>query len=517
MTDSSNTATLAGLTPASEQARQQTNSQSGWSSATGSFSSSPVTVDSHQQRTLQPAQAEPWQTLAIRSSDPLANNENQVCLRKRPANNSYDCTSFGQQHQAQHPWLRATSDCLSKLAKTSTESHLQQESLKVPWAWIARDLLQLLPANSCYRYFLEDDNLFCQFLQQLTSDNVDDLSESGAKMMAAILCQLAKQDPEALAEYSEASPVVLQRIAEVCSTLCRANNSSGAAEYAVDVAECLLIHHKADKRSRSKQQTMKKALRMLLLLPADLQNAACTKLMQPHQNFHALFLKMEDLPGPLQHCQISLAVESMERRFKTSKTISQKDSSSICDWAIWAPVHYNQLLVKMVELAVRAHRLLHQVKNARLNVAAVGRVQNYIDLMRQICQPNKLNSVLAAAQDRDRHAVQLVKWVACLYTGTEQSKDLAAAGITNHQMHLYLLEVTNSIQADAVSMQRISQALLKLDASVHVHGRLSMQTTGRNNSSSHEPPAATTKTGELTFNTGVAPMQVVATEIMLLQ
>lgn len=499
------------LTQASMQARQQVNSQSTWPSSIRSFSSGPVTAVSHQQKTLQTAQAEPRQTPVIRLLDALPKTEYQVYLCKRPADNEYDCANFGQQYQAQHPWPGAISDCLSKLAKANTEGHLQQESLKIPWVWIARDLIQLLPANSCYRYFLEDDNLFCQFLQQLTSDNVDDLSEPGAKMMAAILCQLAKQDPEALAEYTEASAAVLQRITEVCSTLCKANRSSGAAAYAVDVAGCLLIHHTADIRN-PKQQAMKKALHMLLPLPLELQNAACLKLMQPHQSFHTLFLRVEDMPEPLQHCQVSLAAESLERRLKDSKKISKKDASNICEWAIWssAPVHHNQALVKMVELAVRAHHLLHQVKSARFNVAAVGTVQHYIQLMRQTCQPDKLNSVLAAAQDRDRHAVQLVKWVACLYNSTEQSKDAAAAGITNHQIRMYLLDVANSIQTDTVSMQQISQALLKLDPSVHTHGQLSMQKADRQEPSSHEPPAATTETGELTFITGFAPTEPAA-------
>ena len=494
---------LAGLVQESKQARQQTNSQSSWSSAPGSFSSSLVTAVSHQQRTLQPAQAEPWQTPVISSSNPPGNNEYQVCLCKRPANNTYDCISFGQQHQGQQPWLRVVSDCLSKLAETSAKG-LQQETLKVPWAWIARDLIQLLPASSCYRCFLEDEDLFCQFMQQLTSNNVDILPEPGASMMARILCQLANQDPEALAEYTEASPAVLHRIKDVCSALCRANKSSDAAEYAVSVAGCLLVHHKADKRSR--QQAMKNSLHMLLLLPADLQNAACTKLMQPYQSFHALFLRLDDLPEPLWHCQISLAVESLEHRSKTFEKISHKDASSICQWSIWAsaPVHHNQPLVKMIELAVRANHLLQQVQSARLSVTAVGTVQHYIELVRQTCQPDKLNSVLAAAQGRDGHAVQLVEWVACLYTNTRQSEDPAAAGINNHEMLMYLLEVTNSIQADALSMQRIFQALLKLDPNVHTHGQLSMQTADRNKSSSHKPPAAITKTGELTSKTTFA-------------
>lgn len=497
---------LAGLVQVIKQPRQQTNSQSSWPSATSSFNSSPVThwtAVSHQQRIFQPAQAEPWQTPVIRLSDPPAKKEYQVCLCKRPANNTYDCICFGQQHQAQQPWLRVVSDCLSKLAETSAEG-LQQETLKVPWAWIARDLIQLLPASSCYRCFLEDDDLFCQFMQQLTSNNVDILPEPGASMMARILCQLANQDPEALAEYTEASPAVLHRIKDVCSALCRANKSSDAAEYAVSVAGCLLVHHKADKRSR--QQAMKNSLHMLLLLPADLQNAACTKLMQPYQSFHALFLRLDDLPEPLWHCQISLAVESLEHRSKTFEKISHKDASSICQWSIWAtaPVHHNQPLVKMVELAVRANHLLQQVQSARLSVTAVGTVQHYIELVRQTCQPDKLNSVLAAAQGQDGHAVRLVEWVACLYTNTRQSEDPAAAGINNHEMLMYLLEVTNSIQADALSMQRISQALLKLDPNVHTHGQLSMQTADRNKSSSHKPPAAITKTGELTSKTTFA-------------
>ena len=419
---------------------------------------------------------------------------------KRPANNIYDCASFGNQHQGQYPWLQVVNVCLSKLAKTSTEARPQQGTLKVPWAWIARDLIQLLHANSCYRYLLKDDELFCHFLEQLTSDSVDNLSEPGAQMMAGILCQLAKQDPEALAEYIQASAAVLRRITDICSTLCNANRGSDAAEYAVDVAGCLLVHHRADVHSGTKQQAMKKLLYMLQLLPADLQSPACTKLVQSHQSLHAVLLRMEDLPEPMPHCLISLAVDLLERRSKSSK-LSQKDAVHILESTIWAatPVYREDRLLKMIQLAVHANQLLQQVNTTRLTAKAVGKVRDYIQLMRQACEPNKLNNVLAGGLNQHVRTVETIIWVACLYTNTQQSKDPAAASSSNHQMHTYLLQLSTSIQTDAISMQRISQALDKLQPSVLTYEQLSTSTAGTAEPSLIEPPPAGTNKGKLTF------------------
>ena len=481
-----------------------------------SFSSSQVTAVSQQHNTSQLAEAGSQQQ-ATNKPEPVAKKllvTYQVNLCPRSADNPYDHVSFGQQLQHQRPWLARVSNCLDRLG--SSANQLQSEGLRIPWAWLARDLIQLLPTSSCYSHFLEDDDLFCQFLQQLTSDNLDNLSEPGAKLMAGILNQLAKQDPIALAEYTEASPAVLQRITEVCSTLCRANRSSHAAECAVGVLGCLLIRHKASVHNHSKQ-AMKKVLHVLLLLPANLQNAACTKLMQPHQSFHPLFLRMKEVPEPLQHCQVSLAVDSLERRSKSSKEISQTEASSICKWAIWAtaPVHHNQLLVKMVELAVLAHHLLRQGKNAWPNVTAVGSVQQYIELMRQTCQPDRLNSVLAGAQDQNGHAVQLVRWVASLYLVVQQNTDPAASGISNHQMYSYLLGVKNSIQTNAVSMPQLLQALHKLHPGTDSHGQPSTKMTDRRELNASEPPAAATRKGELTFNDDLAPREAAAMKFVL--
>ena len=245
-------------------------------------------------------------------------------LHKRPVNNPYDSVSFGQQQQAQQPWFQGVNGCLVKLAGITSDEQLQHNTLTVPWAWLARDLIQLLPASSCYSYFMEDDNLFCQFVQQLTADDVDNLSEPGARMLAGILCALAQHDSKALAEYIKASPAVLQRVREVCAALCNSNRGSNAAEYVVDVLGCLLVHHKSGVHSVSKQEAMKEALLMLLsALPTNLQSSACTKLIEMDQSFPALFLKMKHLPESLGHSQINLAAKHLARWSKTSKHASQ--------------------------------------------------------------------------------------------------------------------------------------------------------------------------------------------------
>ncbi len=365
--------------------------------------------------------------------------------------------------------------CLVKLAGITSNEQLQHSTLTVPWAWLARDLIQLLPPSSCYSYFMDDDNLFCQFLQQLTAVDVDTLSEPGARMLAGILCALAQHDSKALAEYIKASPAVLQRIREVCAALCNSNRGPDAAEYIVNVLGCLLVHHNFGLHSISKQEAMKEALRMLLLLPTDLQSSACTKLIKMHQSFHALFLKMKHLPESLGHSQITLAAKHLERWSKTSKHASQKEASKLWEWPIWAAAATYQEIptVMTVQLAVRANDVLQQANNAKLHATTLSPVFEYIGMMQQVCHPDKLNCVLARAHDHP-HAVRMVYWVALLYSTAQQSINQRAGGISKHQMYEYLLRVTISIPTDAVEpacLQGMFCALHKLGLSMDTHGQ----------------------------------------------
>ena len=353
-----------------------------------------------------------------------------VTIHPRPANNPYDSVGFDQQQQLQRPWLQGVSQCLSKLAGVSQEEKLQQQTLTVPWAWIARDLIQLLPVSSCYSYFMEDDDLFCQFLQQLTADNPQGLSQAGATMMASILCALAKADPHALAEYIEASPAHLQRIKDVCSALCSSNRSSEAADYAVDVAGCLLLHHKAGGRIARNKAT-KKAMHLLLLLPPDQQSSACSELVRSHQSYLDVFLKLQDIPEPLGHSQISWAIQNLKRRLKISKKASQKEVSNVCEWAVWgaATTYTAGPFLQMVQLAVQANQLLQQATTAKLHSSPLSPLHRYVDFVWQACQPAKLDILLADAP-QDDHAVSVVYFVALLYSSSAQQQQAASTRCT---------------------------------------------------------------------------------------
>lgn len=395
----------------------------------------------------------------------------------RPANNPYDSESFGQQQQAEQPWLQGVNGCLVKLAGITSHEQLHHRTLSVPWAWLAGDLIQLLPPSSCYSYFMEDDSLFCQFLQQLTVEDVDTLSEPGARMLAGILCALAQHDSKALAEYIKASPAVLQRVREVCAALCNSNRGSDAAEYVVNVLGCLLVHHKSGVHSISKQEAMKEALRMLLLLPIHLQSSACTKLIKVHHSFHAVFLKMKHLPESLGHCQITLAAKHLERWSKTSKHTSHKEGSKPWEWPIWAAAttYQDTPTVMMVQLAVRANHMLQHAVNAKLHATTLSPVFAYIGMMQQVCHPDKLNCVLARAHDcPEAHVVRMVYWVTLLYSTTKHSIRQRAVGISKHQMYEYLLRVTISIPTDAIEpacLQGMFCALHKLGLSMDTHGQ----------------------------------------------
>lgn len=489
----------SGWSETSRQASLQTISNSHQTgSGAGSFSSDQLSAVTYQQNNPQPTQAELLQPATVRP-DLLAKEARikfSVHLHPRPANNVYDDISFGQQHQAQHPWLPSGYECLSKLAKTSTHDDLQQETLQVPWVWIARDLMQLLPVSSCYSYFMEDDDLYCQFVQQLTAEDVNVLSAPGARLMAEIVCELSQQAPKVLAEYVEASPAVLQRIKEICTALCSVQKRSDAAAYAVEVAGCLLVYHENDMHSCTKRTAIKKSLHMLLLLPADLQSSACTKLLQSHQTFQALFLRLGDAPAPLGQCMISLAVEHLERQVRITKRLSQKDANNICDWRIWvaAPNYLEGSLLQMIELAVYANQLLHQMHTTRLNVRAVGIVQQYVELVGQASQPDKLDMVLAGAQDDPTaQAVQLVIWTALLYSRAQESTHCS-----KHDMYMYLKRVSDYTQADAVSKQHMIQALCKLNPNVDRHSNRAVP-------HSREPPAATLKPSEPASNSALPP------------
>jgi len=393
-------------------------------------------------------------------------------------NNPYDSVSFGQQQQAQQPWFQGVNGCLVKLAGITSDEQLQHNTLTVPWAWLARDLIQLLPASSCYSYFMEDDNLFCQFVQQLTADDVDNLSEPGARMLAGILCALAQHDSKALAEYIKASPAVLQRVREVCAALCNSNRGSDAAEYVVNVLGCLLVHHKSGVHSVSKQEAMKEALLMLLsALPTNLQSSACTKLNEMDQSFPAFFLKIKHLRESLGHSQINLAAKHLARWSKTSKHASQKEASKLWEWPIWAAAatYQDTPTVMMVQLAVHANCMLQQADIAKLHATTLSPVYGYIGMMRQVCQPDKLSCVLANAHDHpEAHAVRMVYWVALLYSTAKRSISQAAGGNSKHQMYEYLSSVAISIPADAVDpacLQSMFCALHKLGLSMDTHGQ----------------------------------------------
>lgn len=395
----------------------------------------------------------------------------------RPTNNPYDSESFGQQQQAEQAWLQGVNRCLVKLAGITSDEQLHHSTLSVPWAWLAGDLIHLLPPSSCYSYFMDDDDLFCQFLQQLTAEDVDTLSEPGARMLAGILCALAQHDSWALAEYIKASPAVLQRVKEVCATLCNSNRGSDAAEYVVNVLGCLLVHHKSGVYSISKQEAMKQAFRTLLLLPTDLQSSACAKLLKMHQSFHALFLKLEHLPETLGHSQITLAAKRLERWSKTPKDASQKEASKLWEWPIWAAAatYQDTPTVMMVQLAVRANDVLQQGNNAKLHATTLRPVYEYIGTMRQACQPDKLRCALARAHDHPEvHAVRMVFWVALLYNNVPESICQRAGGISKHQMYAYLSRVTNGIPTDAMepaSLQGMFCALHRLGQSMDTHGQ----------------------------------------------
>lgn len=367
--------------------------------------------------------------------------------------------------------------CLVKLAGITSDEQLHHSTLSVPWAWLARDLIQLLPPSSCYSYFMEDDRLFCQFVQQLTAEDVDTLSEPGARMLAGVLCALAQHDSRALAEYTRASAAVLQRIREVCMALCNSSRGADAAEYIVNVLGCLLVHHNSGVHSISKQEAMKEAVSMLLPLPTNLQSSACTKLIEMHQSFHAVFLKMKHLPESLGHSQIRLAAKQLEHWSRTSKDTSQKEASKVWEWPIWAAAatYQDTPTVMMVQLAVRANDVLQQANSVKLHATTLSPVYEYIGMMQQVCHPDKLNCALARAHDHPEvHAVRMVFWVALLYSNAQQSSIQRAGGISKHQMYEYLSRVTISIPTDAMKpewLQGMFCALHKLGLSMDTHGQ----------------------------------------------
>lgn len=380
--DPSNTATQL-------HAHAQRQPTSSWAAGTGFDNSHQTTAISHQGTAQSASNTVPEATLCRQA--PILKPElsakkqltkDPVIIHRRPADNLYDSVSFGQQQQEPQVWLQGVSRCLNKLAEIRADAQPQHVTLTVPWAWIARDLIHLLPVDSCYSYFVEDDELFCQLLQQLTADNVDTLSQPGAQMMADIIGALAQHAPGTLAEYIEASPAVLQRIRQVCTALCNSNMDSDAAEYALNVAGCLLAHHKAGVRCTRKQvqQALKSSLLLLLLLPQDVQSSACTKLMESQQSFQASFLNMEDLTEPLGQSRICLAVKHLERLSTGTKRASQKEVGKMCEWAIWtaAPTDHNAQLLQNIQLAVYVSQLLQQAKSAKLYADTLSPVNRYI-------------------------------------------------------------------------------------------------------------------------------------------
>lgn len=465
--------------------RPQAISQQSWASSNHSSHHVTAAKYSHPHSTPQAALSTHLQTNAYSQSpvpkpEPIAQKQlhQYTSIRlDRPTNNPYDSKSFGQQQQAEQPWLQGVNRCLVKLAGITSDEQLHNSTLSVPWAWLVRDLIHLLPPSSCYSYFTDSDSLFCQFLQQLTADDVDTLSEPGARMLAGILCALAQHDSTALAEYIKASPAVLQRVREVCVALCNSNRGADAAEYLVNVLGCLLVHHKSGVYSISKQQAMKQALCTLLLLPTDLQSSACAKLLKMHQSFHALFLKMKDLPESLGHSQITLAAQHFECWSKTHKHASQKEASKLWEWPIWAAAatYQDTPTVMMVQLAVHANAVVQQARNAKLHATTLSPVYEYIGMMRQACQPDKLNLVLANAHDHSEvHVARMVYWVALLYSTAQQSISQRAGGISKHQMYEYLSRVTSSISTDAMEpacLQGMFCALHRLGLSMDTHGQ----------------------------------------------
>lgn len=497
-----------------------------WPLGTNSVSSK-LTATKHQHSMLQPAQQEPSNSNLHKQApmlklEPAAKKkliDYPITKHTRPANNPYDSIGFEQQQQRQCLWLQGVSQCLSKLAGVSEEGKLLQRTLTVPWAWIARDLIQLLPVSSCYSYFMEDDDLFCQFLQQLTADNPQELSPAGAKMMASILCALAKADPHALAEYMEASSAVLRRVKDVCTALCNSNRSSEAADYAVNVAGCLLLHHKAGVRN-ARIKAAKKSMHLLLLLPPDQQSSACSELVRSHQSYLDVLLKLQDIPEPLGHSQVSWAVTVLERRLRIYKKASQRELSNICEWAVWATAttYSSGPCLQMVQLAVHANQLL-QATTVRMPASTLSPLHKYTDFIWQACQPAKLDIEKADAHHKhDAHTVGMVYWVALLYSSSaQQHKHQAAGGASKHQMYSYLLHVTNSIQADMVdnaSLQGMYRALHKLSPSMATNSQ-HQQPLRADLSSSHKNPAAASRPNETASKPTLFPMQATVVQGMV--
>ena len=425
-------------------------------------------LSSHQKQQPQPE---------VQTKKPL--QQHVVTRCQRPTDNDYDATDFGEGQQGQDAWLQIVKQCLCKLADVGSEEEMQSILLTVPWAWLARDLIHLLPSSSCYCCFLEDDDLFCHFLQQLTTHSMEELSQPGARVMASILSDLAGQGQDVLPEYIQASPAILQRVQEVCTALCNYDEDDKAVGYAVIIAGCFLTRHGAASAvhnvSKPVQQALIAALDMLRVLPSHLQSSACTQLMDSQQVFLPLFMKLTTKPGPLGQSQFIYAVRLLERQHKRPRKLITKEAGDVRQWAVWEaqPSCSPQQMVKMIELAYHASQLLQQTEICKRELPAkkLSPIRKYIKLMLQVCQPEKLKARMSdAAEEDDAYAVSMVSWVALLVS--KQKTCQAVNDLDVRKIHKYLLEVGSTMRLDAVdaqSVQGMSAALEKLSPGKAAH------------------------------------------------
>lgn len=439
----------------------------------------------------------------VQTKKPL--QQHVVTRCKRPTDNDYDATNFGEGQQGQDAWLQTVKQCLCKLADVGSEEELQSIPLTVPWAWLARDLIHLLPSSSCYCCFLEDDDLFCHFLQQLTTHSMDELSQPGARVMASILSDLAGQGQDVLPEYIQASPAIFQRVQEVCTALCNYDEDNKAVGYAVIIAGCFLTRHGAASAvhnvSKPVQQALTAALDMLRVLPSHLQSSACTQLMDSQQAFRDLFMKLTTKPGPLGESQFIYAVRLLERQRKRPGKPTTK-AGDVCQWAMWEaqPSCSPQRMVKMIELAYHASKLLQQTGFCKLPAKKLSPMRKYIKLTLQVCQPEQLKAGMSAAPEEDTaYAVKMVYWVALLVS--KQNTCQAVNDLDVRKIHKYLLEVASTMRLDAVdaqSVQGMFAALEKLSPGKAAHKSYHMSPKDHDSipSTPHGQDAATNKQDE---------------------